>query len=63
MPYPHKELSKEPLEALEMETNVGFQAERLTKDQRIAFEALHDEVITKRYGEPFDIATHIFNEF
>ena len=32
MPYPHAELSKDPLEALEIETKVGFQADRLPKE-------------------------------
>lgn len=32
MPYPHAELSKDPFEALEIETKVGFQADRLPKE-------------------------------
>lgn len=63
MPYRHHELDKLPFEKLEEETKVCFDLSKLTKDQTAAFHKIHKEVIGKPYGEPFDIARHIFDEF
>lgn len=63
MPYKHSELSKAPLEYLDEETKVGFNIEKLPKEQRDAYYALQEDVISQRYGEPLDVASHIFTEF
>ena len=63
MPYKHPELSKLPFEVLEEETKIAFDVNKISKEQRDVYQQMCEEVFSKKYGEPFDIAKHIFDEF
>ena len=63
MLYEHKELKKSPFQVMDEETKIGFDAEKLSPQLRKAYESMHEEVLSKKYGEPLDVATSIFKEF
>lgn len=60
MPYQHSELSKDPLDVLGEETKIRFSLDKLPPAQRAAFEKMSEQVLSKKYGEPFDVADNIF---
>ena len=56
MPYEHSEMKQTPMEKLEEESKVGFALEKLLPKEREAYEKMFEEVLSKKYGEPIDIA-------
>lgn len=63
MPYEHNEMKQTPMEKLEEDSKVGFALKKLLPKEREAYEKMFEEVLSKKYGEPIDIAQHIFAEF
>ena len=63
MLYPHPELAVEPIQALEEATKIKFSLDKLPPVQRAAFEAMYDKVLSKKHGEPLDVAENIFKEY
>ncbi len=51
------------MEKIEEETKVAFSKERMNAKELAAYEQMETEVLSKKYGEPLDIATHIFKKF
>lgn len=50
MIYKTAELSKDPIDALVEETKIQFNLDKLAPVQRVAFEAMCEQVLSKKYG-------------
>ena len=59
----HKELIKTPFEILDEETKVQFDLSKLEPSRKAAYDSLNDELLEKKYGEPYDVAATIFKDF
>ena len=51
------------MEKLEEEIRVRFDPKTLPPGQRKAYEAMCEEVLSQKYGEPLDVAKAVFAEF
>ena len=51
------------MQRIEERIKVAFDPEKLPLSQRDIYKKMADEVMSKKYGEPIDVATHIFREF
>ena len=63
MLYSHPELNQLPLDILEEERKIQFSVDRLSPMQREAFEKIQNNVLSKKNGEPYDVAQTIFKEY
>ena len=61
--YEHEELKKLPMERLDEETKVRFDVSKLTAKERLWYERMQDEILSKKQGEPYDVAKVIFKDF
>ena len=63
MPYPTKECEELPLDKLERESKIKFDADKLPPNVRKEYLKMVDEVIGQKYGDPYLVAKNIFKDF
>ena len=63
MPYRHEEMKQSPMQKFVEGQKVDFNIDHLSKQQIAAFDWMQKEHVSKKNGEPLDVATNIFSEF
>ena len=63
VPYAHPEMEKLPFEKLDEENRVTFDPEKLPRKQKKAYLKMLENSIEKKFGEPLDMATKVFQDF